>query len=220
MRKYGIIERVIKVIERKDNLRDQMEIISADSIVPENHLLRKIEKAVNFDRIYEFVKNLYCDDNGRLGIDPVVLFKMILIQHLYGINSLRRTAEEVSMNIAYRWFLGYGLNETTPHFSTISYNFRHRFTEETINQIFAWILEEVNEAGYLNAEAIFIDGTHIKANANIKKQYKEEIPVAAKRYADELMEEINADREAHGNKPFDNDDNNYDNDNKPTKKER
>ena len=168
------------MIERKDNLRDQMEIISADNIVPENHLLRKIEKAVNFDKIYEFVKDLYCDDNGRPGIDPVVLFKMVLVQHLYGIRSLRRTAEEVSMNIAYRWFLGYGLNETTPHFSTVSYNFKHRFTEETVNQIFAWILEEVNESGYLNAEAIFIDGTHIKANANIKKQYKEEIPVASK----------------------------------------
>ena len=51
------------MIERKDNLRDQMEIISADNIVPENHLLRKIEKAVNFDKIYEFVKDLYSDDN-------------------------------------------------------------------------------------------------------------------------------------------------------------
>lgn len=209
------------MIERKDNLRYQMEIISTDDIVPENHLLRKIEKAVSFDKIYEFVKDLYCDDNGRPGIDPVVLFKMVLVQHLYGIRSLRRTAEEVSMNIAYRWFLGYGLNESTPHFSTISCNFKHRFTEETVNQIFAWILEEVNEAGYLNAEAVFIDGTHIKANANIKKQYKEEIPAAAKRYADELIEEINADREAHGKKPFDNDDDNRSGDgNKPVKKKK
>ena len=51
-----------------------------------------------------------------------------------------------------------------------------------------------------------IDGTHIKANANTKKQIKEQVPVASKHYAKELMAEVNADREAHGKKPFDDDD--------------
>lgn len=103
-------------------------------------------------------------------MDPVVLFKMVLIQHLYGVPSLRRTADEISANICCRWFLGYTLQEETPHFSTVSYNFRHRFTSETVDQVFAWILEEVAEAGYLSSKAVFIDGTHIKANANTKKQ--------------------------------------------------
>ena len=140
---------------------------------------------------------------------------MVLIQYLYGITSLRKVAAEVSMNMAYRWFLGYTLNETTPHFSTLSYNFRHRFNSDTVDKIFNWILDEIAEAGYLNTEAVFIDGTHIKANANTKKKIKEEVPVAAKRYADELLKEINADRESHSKKPFD--DENDDND-KPKKK--
>lgn len=55
-----------------------------------------------------FCCNCFCG-NGRLSIDPVVLFKMVLIQHLYGLPSLRRTAEEVSANNCYRWFLGYPL---------------------------------------------------------------------------------------------------------------
>ena len=122
---------------------------------------------------------------------------MVLIQNLYGLPSIRRTADEVSMNMAYRWFLGYGLNETTPHFSTISYNFRNRFTTETIDKIFNWISDEIAEAEYLKPEVVFIDGTHIKANDNTKKQVKEEIPVAAKRYADGLMREINLDRGNH-----------------------
>ena len=151
------------------------------------------------------VEPLYCRDNGRPSIDPVVLFKVVLIQHLYGLPSLRRTAEEVSLNVAYRWFLGYTLQEETPHFSTVSYNFRHRFTEETVDRVFAWILDEVAKAGYLSPKAVFIDGTHIKANANTKKQVKEQIPAAARHYAKELMEEVNADREAHGKKPFDDD---------------
>ena len=89
------------------------------------------------------------------------------------------------------------MQEETPHFSTVSYNFRHRFTEETVDRVFAWILDEVAKAGYLSPKAVFIDGTHIKANANTKKQMKEQIPAAARHYAKELMEEVNADREAH-----------------------
>ena len=144
------------------------------------------------------VEPLYGEDNGRPSVDPVVLFKMVLIQHLYGLPSLRRKADEISANICYRWFLGYTLQEETPHFSTVSYNFRHRFTAETVDQVFAWILEEVAEAGYLSPKAVFIDGTHIKANANTKKQIKEQVPVASKHYAKELMEEVNADRKLMG----------------------
>lgn len=159
------------------------------------------------------VEPLYCADNGRPSVDPVVLFKMVLIQHLYGLTSLRRTAEEVSLNVAYRWFLGYRLQEETPHFSTISYNFRHRFTTETVDRIFSWILMEMVEAGYVAPGVVFVDGTHIKANANLKKTVKEEVPIEAKRYAKELMDEVNADREAHGKKPFSDDENDEDNEN-------
>ena len=191
------------MLERGKMDRDLVEFVVIDQLVPKEHLLRKIDAAVDFTRLYEMVEPLYCEDNGRPSIDPVVLFKMVLIQHLYGLPSLRRTAEEVSANNCYRWFLGYPLQEETPHFSTVSYNFRHRFTEETVDRVFAWILDEVAKAGYLSPKAVFIDGTHIKANANTKKQVKEQIPAAARHYAKELMEEVNADREAHGKKPFD-----------------
>ena len=193
------------MLERGKMDRDLVEFVVIDQLVPKEHLLRKIDAAVDFTQLYEMVEPLYCEDNGRPSIDPVVLFKMVLIQHLYGLPSLRRTAEEVSANICYRWFLGYTLQEETPHFSTVSYNFRHRFTEETVDRVFAWILDEVAKAGYLSPKAVFIDGTHIKANANTKKQMKEQIPAAARHYTKELMEEVNADREAHGKKPFDDD---------------
>ena len=137
--------------------------------------------------LYDIVEDLYCQDNGRPSIDPVVLFKMVMIQHLYGIRSLRKTAEEIEMNAAYRWFLGYSMNEKIPHFSTVSYNFKHRFTEETIEKVFYWILSEINNKGYLSPEAVFIDGTHIKANANINKKVKKAIPTAAKIYEEQLF---------------------------------
>ncbi len=185
--------------------RNVVEILCLEDLVPPQHLLRQIDAAVDFAHLYDLVDELYSRDNGRPSIDPVVLFKIVLIQHLYGISSLRRTMQEIGMNIAYRWFLGYTLNDELPHFSTVSYNFKHRFTEETVEHIFQWILYEANRAGYLAPEAVYIDGTHIKANANLHKKIKKAVPAAAARYKDELMEEINADRERHGKKPFDDD---------------
>lgn len=122
------------MLVRKESERNTLEKVSVEGFVPKDHLLRKIDSAVDFTHIYDFVENIYWADNGRPSVDPVVLFKMVLIQHLYGIPSLRRIVEEIHMNIAYRWFLGYLLNEPVPHFATISYNFRHRFSEDTIKK--------------------------------------------------------------------------------------
>lgn len=191
------------MLKKDKEERNQVEIFSIEEFVPKDHLLRKIDSAVDFTKIYDFVSDLYCQDNGRPSVDPVVLVKMVLIQHLYGISSLRKTAEEVSMNVAYRWFLGYLMNEQTPHFSTISYNFKHRFDEKTVEKIFYWILSEIEKSGYLSPDAVFVDGTHIKANANTKKTVKKAIPQAARNYEEQLMQEINEDREQHGKKPFD-----------------
>ena len=191
------------MIEKNRKKREQMEIFSIEEFVPKNHLLRKIDEAIDFSHIYKIVEELYCADNGRPSIDPVVIFKMVLIQHLYGLPSLRRTVEEIKMNVAYRWFIGYLMNEEIPHFSTISYNFKHRYTEKTIEEIFYWILREIEKAGYLTPEAVFVDGTHIKANANMKKAVKKAVPKAAKVYEKQLMEEINEEREKHDKKPFD-----------------
>ena len=110
------------MLERGKMDRDAIELVGIESLVPKEHLLRKIDGAVAFNRLYEMVELLYSEDTGRPSADPVVLFKMVLIQHLYGLPSLRRTAEEVRGSIYDRWFLGYTLQEETPHFSTVSYN--------------------------------------------------------------------------------------------------
>ena len=178
--------------------RDVVELVNTESLVPPDHLLRKVDKAVDFRKLYEIVEPLYSEEEGRPSVDPVVLFKIVLLQHLDGIPSLRGTLRRAQTDIAYRWFFGYTLNEELPHFSTVSYNFRHRFTEETIEAVFQWVLNEAGTAGALSPAAVFIDGTHIKASANLNKKLKQEVPAAAKRYRAELLAEINADRESHG----------------------
>jgi transposase len=165
------------MLTKEQEQRQAIEILCTDMLVPQDHLLRKIDAAVDFKHIYEIVEDLYCEDNGRPSCDPVVLFKLDMIKHLFGIRSLRQTLREAEVNVAYRWFLGYSMTQPLPHFATVSYAFRHRFTEEVIEEVFRWILEEIAQAGYLSPEVVFVDGTHIKANANLKKHVKKSMSV-------------------------------------------
>ena len=76
-------------------------IVDLEALVPEDHLLRKIERVIDYEWLYALLSPYYCHDNGRPGIDPVVLIKMVLIQHLFGIASLRQTYREILVNVAY-----------------------------------------------------------------------------------------------------------------------
>lgn len=181
----------------------QYEFVSIDELVPRDHLLRAVEDAINFEFIYEEVKELYSQNTGRPSIDPVVLIKLILLQAMYGIRSMRQTIKEVEVNIAYRWFLGYGLQEKIPHFSTFGKNYERRFKESDLfEKIFIKILEEAIKCGFIKTDAVFIDATHIKASANKNKYIKKVAEQRAHKYKRDLMIEINKDREAHGKKPF------------------
>lgn len=171
-------------------------------LMPQDHLLRMIDASIDLTFIYELVRELYSKDKGRPSVDPVVLVKMVLIQHLYGIRSLRQTVKEIEVNIAYRWFLHYNLTTPIPHFATVSYAFRNRFTPEITQEIFAHVLEIAINRRYVDAEAIFIDSTHFKAAVNTKRKQKVLAEKTAKIYTEQLRREVNADRVAHDKKEF------------------
>lgn len=124
---------------RKD-ARHELIIVDLEALVPKEHLLRKIDKVMDYEWLYERLDPYYCHDDGRPGTDPVVLVKMVLIQHLFGIPSLRQTYREIQVNNAYRWFLGYGLLDNIPHFATVSYAFCQRFPDELTSEIFEQML--------------------------------------------------------------------------------
>ena len=125
-----------------EDARRKAMVIDIDMLVPKDHLLRKIEKVMDYDWLYERLNPLYNNKVGRPGTDPVVLIKMVLIQHLFGIPSLRQTWRECDVNVAYRWFLGYDLLEHIPHFATVSYAFCNRFPPELSVEIFDHILNK------------------------------------------------------------------------------
>ena len=191
------------MLEIQPDRRSELEVISLDVMVPSGHLLRKIDAVVDFSHIYDLTRPYYREDFGRPAADPVVLVKMAFLQHIYGIKSLRQTVKEVDMNMAYRWFLGFSFSSEVPHFSTLSTAFSTRFPDELFTKIFSWILEEIATKGFLSPKTVFIDATHIKANANRKKRIKILAEETARAYEKQLLEEINAERAKEGKKPLD-----------------
>ena len=147
------------MLVKEKSERNTLEMVSVEGLVPQDHLLRKIDSAVDFTHIYDFVEDLYCADNGRPSVDPVVLFKMVLIQHLYGKPSLRQTYQRIQDTLSYRWFLGYGLPEKIPHFATVSYAFCQRFPEELTQEIFEHTLfcVTLSRSAFLRLQALVSD---------------------------------------------------------------
>ena len=129
-----------QMLRKQSGKQLKMEFVCLEDLVPKDHLLRKIDKYIEFDFIYEKVSDLYCPDNGRPALDPVVMFKMLFIGYLFNIRSEKQLIREIKVNIAYRWFLGMGLEDPVPDASTFSQNRRRRFKS---SQIYREIFDEI-----------------------------------------------------------------------------
>lgn len=186
-----------------EKIRTQIQLVCIDDLVPKEHLLRTIDKAIDWSFIYDLVKDTYSADTGRPSIDPVTLIKIPFIQYLYGIKSMRQTIKDIEVNVAYRWFLGLELDEKVPHFSTFGKNYTRRFEgTDLFEKIFQHILEECYKYKLVDPSEVYVDATHVKARANSKKMQKRIAKKEALFYAEQLKKDINEDRIAHGKKPL------------------
>ena len=191
------------MINERKEAQSEIEVVMLEQLVPQDHLLRKIDKYIDFSFIRDLTRDLYCHTNGRPAVDPVVLFKMLFIGYLYVIRSERQLVKDIEVNLAYRWFLGYSITEKIPDSSTISQNRIRRFKGTDIPQkIFDNIVFQAIEKGLVGGKILYSDSTHIKANANKRKFEKVEVDVTPKEYIEQLDIDVNADREKHNKKPL------------------
>ena len=186
----------------KEYEQSEMILYTMDELVPEDSLFRKIDACIDFTFIYDEVKDLYCCTNGRPSIDPVVLFKLVFIEALEGLKSMRKTCEKIKVDAEYRWFLGIPFGKSTPHYSTFSQNYIRRYAgTEVFENIFVKIVEQAIQYGLVKGETFFTDSTHKKANAN-KNKYHGEIVKEVKKRREWLEKEINEERVKQGKKEF------------------
>lgn len=189
------------MLKERPQTQSTLEFVSIDELVPSDHLLRKIDRTIDFTFLHDLVKDFYCPNNGRPALDPTLMFKLLFIGYLFGIRSERQLIREVQVNVAYRWFLGLGLTDKVPDASTLSANRTRRFKESDVyQQIFDQIVLQAMKRKLVGGHTFYTDSTHLKANANKKHFEKVLVEQSRQAYMDELDQAIEEDRLAHGKK--------------------
>lgn len=172
--------------------------LSLDRLVPQDHLLRRIAAAIDFSFVRPLCRPYY-SHTGQPSVDPVVIFKMLLLGYLYGIPSERRLAQEVSLHLGYRWFLGYDFDVPTPDHSVLS-KARARFGGGVFEEFFRQSIELCRQAGLLEEGPVYADSTLIQAGASMDSLRRREDllqpPLSVTEYLQRLDQEAEADQKS------------------------
>ena len=139
---------------------------SLEDHVPQDHLLRSIDRFVDLSSIRSHLADFY-SHTGRPSIDPELLIRMLLVGYCFGIRSERRLCEEVHLNLAYRWFCRLDLNDRIPDHSTFSKNRHGRFRDsELLRHLFETSVARCIEEGLVSGQRMAVDASLIEADAN------------------------------------------------------
>ena len=139
---------------------------SLEGHVPQDHLLRSIDRFVDLGGIREHLRPYY-SETGRPSIDPELMIRMLIIGYCMGIRSERRLCDEVHLNMAYRWFCRLGLDGAVPDHSTFSKNRHGRFRDsDLLRELFETTVARCMTEGLVGGEGFAVDASMIKADAN------------------------------------------------------
>ena len=142
--------------------------LTLETLVPANHFVRQLEAKLNLEFVRELVEDRYAC-LGRPSIDPIVYFKLQLIMFFEGIRSERQLMDQVAMNLAYRWYIGYDLDERVPDHSALS-RIRDRYGMVVFQRFFERIVELCMAAGLVWGRELYFDASKVEANADIDKR--------------------------------------------------
>lgn len=140
-----------------------MLLPSLESFIPEDHNLRLLNKVLDLNFVHDAVRTRYCQSNGRPSIDPEVVMRLFLLQAIEGIVHVRELMRQVQVNLAYRWFIGYGLDEKLPDHSTLS-KALDRIGDDIFNELFERSIIQCRESGLIGGRVLHIDATTIRAD--------------------------------------------------------
>lgn len=172
-------------------LKDKNAQLSIYSIlyskIPENHILKLINNAVDFSFINTLLEKSYCKYYGRPAKEPEIMAKLLILQYLYNHSDIQ-VIEEASLNLAYMWFIGINPEDDLPDPSLLAKFRTHRLKETTLDDIIQEIVKQCVAKGTIKGTGISIDATHTKANT-IKKVPERVMKHLAKNIFKNLEEE-------------------------------
>ena len=160
--------------KRMDKGRSAPSSVTLDSLIPEDHIIRKIDAAIDWEHRCAPMRDCYNRERGRHAFEPEVLLAIALWRHIYGVDSLRAAAAEMQTNLPFRWFIGCPLDQSVPHFSTVNANLLHRIPKEVFDEAFAGALCDIIDAGVFSADALVHESAFLRADGllgNLSSRY-------------------------------------------------
>ena len=150
---------------------------SLEEMVPQNHLLRKIDRFLNFDDLRAYLKPFY-SHTGRPSIDPELMSRMLIVGYCFGIRSERQLCDEVHLNLAYRWFCQLGIEDVVPNHSTFSKARHGRFRESDLfRKLFEQVVLRCMSEGLVKGEGFAVDASLIRADASEIRSIDKDDPI-------------------------------------------
>lgn len=134
-----------------------------ETMIPEEYYLRRLNKVIDLSFVHEAVRDKYCQDNGRPSIDPEVVIRLFLLQAIEGIGSVRELMQRVQVDLSFRWFIGYEIDEALPDHSTLS-RALDRFGDVVFNELFARSIAQCQASGLVSGKVVHVDATTIRAD--------------------------------------------------------
>ena len=157
---------------KRENRQGRLVLLPPiEDFVPSEHRLRRLHGVLDLSFVHEAVRDKYCQDNGRPSVDPEVLLRLFLLQAIEGIGQVRELMRQVQVNLAYRWFIGYELDEELPDHSTLS-KALDRFGDEIFNELFARSIEQCRQSGLIEGKVLHVDATTIRADLDANRVNK------------------------------------------------
>jgi len=140
--------------------------ITLDTRVRKNHPLRNIDEIIDFEFIYNEVKDKY-GSNGNVSVPPPIILKLMLLLVFYNVRSERELMDTLPERLDWLWFLGYDLDTDMPNHSVLS-KARKKWGVETFKRFFEMIVWQCVEAGLVDGSKIFVDSSLVDADASKK----------------------------------------------------
>lgn len=173
------------MIGRQERWQEELFVAGPlSSLIPEDHILRRVDEILDLSWLREEVKELYCTGNGRPSIDPEAAVRLMLAGFFQGIVHDRKLMREAQVNIAIRWFAGFRLDEKLPDHSSLT-KIRLRWGAELFKKVFLRSIQACIDADLVSGETVHVDATLIRADVSWESLTTEHAEAVIKENADE-----------------------------------
>ena len=150
---------------KREHPQPQLRLLPPlETLIPEDYYLRRLNRVLDLSFVHAAVADRY-SECGRPSVDPEVIIRLFLLQAIDGISSVRALMQRVQVDLAYRWFIGYEIDEALPDHSTLS-KALDRFGDAVFNELFARSIAQCRASGLVSGKLLHVDATTIRADVD------------------------------------------------------